>query len=74
MKPTDTILAMLHAEPGFRRFTHKVIAGTREPHMAEDDGSMFGRAFEEPDAPNWTVFWMDPAPIAGEYELALPPL
>ncbi|MEW6646661.1 MAG: VOC family protein [Pseudomonadota bacterium] len=39
-------------------------AGGREPRAAEDYGFMYGRAFEDPDAHIWEVFWMDPAQMA----------
>ncbi|WP_230769357.1 VOC family protein [Sphingomonas sp. Leaf4] len=36
-------------------------AGGREVHGAEDEGTMYSRAFEDPDGHGFGPVWMDPA-------------
>ncbi|HET9379743.1 MAG TPA: VOC family protein [Streptomyces sp.] len=40
-------------------------AGGTEPREPQDQGFMYGRAFEDPDGHTWEVMWMDPAAIQG---------
>lgn len=42
-----------------------VNAGGRELHGPQDQGFMYGRAFEDHDGHGWEVMWMDPAAAAG---------
>ena len=38
-----------------------ITAGGKEPREAQDQGFMYGRAFEDPDGHTWEVFYMDPS-------------
>lgn len=40
-------------------------AGGNELHGAQDQGFMYGRAFEDHDGNGWEAMWMDPAAVAG---------
>lgn len=39
-------------------------AGGAEPRPIEDQGFMYGGAFEDPDGHTWETVWMDPAAAA----------
>ncbi|GAA2279481.1 glyoxalase [Streptomyces ruber] len=42
-----------------------VAAGGTSLGEAQDYGTMYGRAFDDPDGHTWEVMWMDPAAVQG---------
>ncbi|WP_328553150.1 VOC family protein [Streptomyces sp. NBC_00358] len=42
-----------------------IAAGGSGTGEAQDQGFMYGRAFDDPDGHTWEVMWMDPAAVQG---------
>ncbi|WP_405906430.1 VOC family protein [Streptomyces sp. NBC_00828] len=42
-----------------------IAAGGSASGETQDHGSMYGRAFDDPDGHTWEVMWMDPAAVQG---------
>jgi predicted lactoylglutathione lyase len=42
-----------------------IAAGGTGTGEAQDQGFMYGRAFDDPDGHTWEVMWMDPAAVQG---------
>ncbi|MFF3616430.1 VOC family protein [Streptomyces sp. NPDC002580] len=42
-----------------------IAAGGKGTGETQDQGFMYGRAFDDPDGHTWEVMWMDPAAVQG---------
>ncbi len=42
-----------------------IAAGGSASGKVQDYGTMYGRAFDDPDGHTWEVMWMDPAAVQG---------
>ncbi|MFG2311077.1 VOC family protein [Streptomyces sp. NPDC048566] len=42
-----------------------IAAGGSATGQTQDQGFMYGRAFDDPDGHTWEVMWMDPAAVQG---------
>lgn len=65
-KKSTEVLIALSAESKAKvdEMIAKVLsAGGNEPRPPQDNGFMYGRAFEDLDSHTWEIFWMDPKAI-----------
>ncbi|WP_155057792.1 VOC family protein [Streptomyces blattellae] len=65
---TSEVLIALSAESREKvdELVEKALAaGGTEPREAQDQGFMYGRAFDDLDGHTWEVVWMDPAAVTG---------